>query len=360
MNATAADALGSLPIARPVEGAPVRASARQAGDEQPVDVSVVIPTYRRPELLERCLDALVRQDYDPARYEIIVADDAAQDGTRRQVEKLAERCAGKPRIRYIGVTATQGPAGARNRGWRLARGAVIAFTDDDTVPQPNWLREGLAAMTPERVAVAGSIEMPLPAAPTDYEMNESGLTRAEFVTANCFVRREALEAVGGFDERFTAAWREDSDLQFMLMEYYRRQSCIGRASRALVVHPVRPAPWGVSISQQKKSQFDALLYKKHPQLYRLKISATPPWEYYAIAAALAIGLAGALAGVGALAAAGFAAWAVLTGRFCARRLRRTSHAPGHVAEMLVTSAAIPLLSLYWRARGALKFRVLFV
>ena len=54
--------------------------------------------------------------------------------------------------------------------------------------------------------------MPLPLQPTDYELNAAGLQRSEFVTANCFYRRAALAAAGGFDERFRAPWREDSDL----------------------------------------------------------------------------------------------------------------------------------------------------
>ena len=55
-----------------------------------------------------------------------------------------------------------------------------------------------------------------------------------------------------------------------------------------------------------------------------------------------------------------AVWLVLTGRFCARRLRGTSHAPRHVAEMVVTSALIPPLCVFWRLFGALKHRVVFL
>ena len=65
-----------------------------------------------------------------------------------------------------------------------------------------------------------------------------------------------------------AAWREDSDLQFALM---RAGLAIARADDAMVLHPVRPARWGVSMLQQKKSQFDALLYKKHRTLFRERI-----------------------------------------------------------------------------------------
>jgi glycosyltransferase involved in cell wall biosynthesis len=318
-------------------------------------VSVVVPTYRRPALLDRCLAALAAQDLDVSAFEIIIADDAADEATRRQVEGWAGRC--PVLVRYIAVTATRGPAGARNAGWRSARGEIIAFTDDDCVPDPGWLRAGAAAFSAGVDAVTGRVVVPLPEDPTDYQRNEAGLEGARFVTANCFVRRAALEAIGGFDERFTAAWREDSDLHFNLRRAGRR---IASAPGALVVHPVRPAPWGISLRQQRKSLFDALLYKKHPQLYRGEIRAGPPWDYYATLVSIGAATVGAASGSLSLAVAGAGSWLILTGRFCAGRLRWTSRAPGHVTEMIVTSALIPPLSIFWRLYGALRFRVLFL
>jgi glycosyltransferase involved in cell wall biosynthesis len=318
-------------------------------------VSVVVPTYRRPELLGRCLEALAAQDFDRASFEIIVADDAVSEATCRQVEGWAGRC--PVPLRYITVATTRGPAGARNAGWRSARGEIIAFTDDDCIPGPGWLTAGLAAFSPNADAATGRVVVPLPAEPTDYQRNESGLEGARFVTANCFVRREALEAVGGFDERFTAAWREDSDLHFSLLRAGRR---IATAPGAIVVHPVRPAPWGISLRQQRKSSFDALLYKKHPDLYRGEIRPGPPWDYYANVTSLAAATVGVATGSVLLVAAGAGVWLLLTGRFCARRLLRTSRAPRHVAEMIVTSALIPPLSVFWRLYGAVRFRVLFL
>jgi hypothetical protein len=205
-------------------------------------------------------------------------------------------------------------------------------------------------------AVCGRIVMLISAIPTDYERDASGLERSEFVTANCFCRRRTLEALGGFDERFRLAWREDSDLHFRLLEAGAR---IARAPDAVVVHPVRPAPWGVSVRQQKKIMFDALLFKKHPQLYRRRIRATPRWDYYAIVAALfalALGLALHSAAGSALAAV---PWAGLTSCLCLQRLRGASKAPAHVAEMIATSIAIPPVAVFWRAAGALRFRVRF-
>ncbi|HYD56791.1 MAG TPA: glycosyltransferase [Burkholderiales bacterium] len=282
-------------------------------------VSVVVPTCGRPELLGRCLAALERQTLDRARFEIVVVED-----------KLRE-----------------GPAVARNRGWRLARAPIVAFTDDDTEPDPDWLRYGLAAFEVGVEAVCGRVRMPIPERPTDYERDAQGLERAEFVTANCFIRKSTLERVGGFDERFRLAWREDSDLHFKLL---RSGARIVREPRALVVHPVRPAQWGVSLRQQKKVMYDALLFKKHPQLYRSRIRSSPRWDYYLTVGSLLLAVIQPWA---------LLVWLFLTAKLFVKRLEGASLHPRHVAEMLVTSAAIPLLSVFWRLVGSVRFRVPF-
>ncbi|VVE61930.1 glycosyl transferase family 2 [Pandoraea captiosa] len=330
---------------------------RDATRAAPV-VSVVVPTWRRPDLLHRCLTALCAQQFDAQAFEIIVADDGPDDATREVVERIRSRTAGAPDVIYLPVTRTQGPAAARNAGWRCARASVVAFTDDDTIPDPLWLRGGCAALLrePEAVAVAGEIDMPIPDPPTDYERDASGLAHAEFATANCFVRRSALEAVGGFDERFTRAWREDADLMFAL----RALGAISFARGAKVVHPVRPAHWGVSIGQQSKVFFDALLYKKYPALYRRHIRPSPPWLYYTAGIALLGAVLLFAFGQYPTATVALAVWAAATAMFCVRRLRHTARTPAHVAEMVWTSIVIPPVSLYWRMRGGLHFKVLFL
>jgi GT2 family glycosyltransferase len=322
-----------------------------------IRVSVVMPTYRRPELLGRCLDALAAQTLSAQAYEVVIADDAASDATRRQVEAFAAKRS--PTVRYVPVTGIHGPAAARNAGWRASQAAVIAFTDDDTVPSPGWLAAGLMVLDADETisALSGSVVVPLPDCPTDYERNEAGLESAEFVTANCFCRREVLEAIGGFDERFTMAWREDSDLHFRLLEHGAR---LAKATGAIVVHPLRPAPWGVSLKMQRKSLFDALLYQKHPSLYRQRIRRWPPLDYYGILLALLTALVAIVGGYLWIALAALAVWTTLTCRFLSRRLHRTSRAPVHVAEMVVTSSLIPPLSVFWRLYGAIRFRVLFL
>jgi glycosyltransferase involved in cell wall biosynthesis len=283
-------------------------------------VTVVVPTCGRPELLARCLAALEKQSLPRETYEIIVVDDSE---------------------------LRSGPAAARNRGWRQARAPIVAFTDDDTEPHAQWLAHGLRAMQGADAA-SGRIIMPIPDVPTDYERDAQGLERSEFVTANCFVRRDALERLGGFDESFRMAWREDSDLHFRLLRCGAR---IARAPDALVVHPVRPAPWGVSLKQQRKVMFDALLFKKHRALYRSRIRAGARWDYYAIVASLLLAAIGFMPAI--------AVWALLTARFFLHRMRGASARPGHVLEMLVTSVLIPPLAVFWRLAGALRYRVAF-
>ncbi|HSC63422.1 MAG TPA: glycosyltransferase [Caldimonas sp.] len=334
-----------------------------ASGAEGVRLSVVIPTFRRPALVTRCLEAVIAQRFDPGAYEVIVVDDGRTTDTEASVEAVA-RSHPTHAICYLRPHGGHGPAAARNAGWQAARAPVVAFTDDDTVPDPDWLREGERALAADVVAVSGRVVVPSPsppvdgvaAPPTDHELMTRGLERAEFVTANAFVRRTALFEVGGFDERFKRAWREDSDLQFALLARGR----IARCEEAVVVHPVRAEAWGVSLRQQKNVFFDALLYKKHPRLYRERILARPPWDYYAIVAlsiAAAVFFATDVIG-SALVSAAIAL--ILIGALAWRRLRRTSHSQAHVVEMIVTSFAIPFLSVYWRLRGAIHFRVAYL
>src|SRR6478736_1239460 len=121
-------------------------------------VSIVVPTYRRPELLAQCLGALARQRFIAEEFEIIVADDAANEGTRRQIESLDVT---PHRVHYIPVTGRHGPAAARNAGWQKALGEIIAFTDDDCIPDSGWLAAGVAPFVePAVVAVTGQTIVP--------------------------------------------------------------------------------------------------------------------------------------------------------------------------------------------------------
>ncbi|HZU11994.1 MAG TPA: glycosyltransferase [Chloroflexota bacterium] len=312
--------------------------------------SVVIPTRGRPDLLRRCLAALLAQDLSEP-FEIIVAADGPCDDTRAIVTSLLPPS--HINVRYLALPDQRGPAAARNAGWRRASGQVIAFTDNDCVPRPNWLRAGLAAFRDDVQAVRGRVVVPVDQPPTDHQRSTQGLEHADFATANCFYRRAALEMLGGFDEAFTHAWREDSDLYFRLLD---ADGAVASAPDAVVVHPVSPAPFGISLVQQRKSLFNALLYKKHPQHYRRRIQSLPPLHYYAAVFAAVIALS-ARGHAGRVAAG---VWLGITATFAAYRLRDTAHHLTHVIDMIVTSILIPPVCVYWRLRGAVRFRTWFL
>jgi glycosyltransferase involved in cell wall biosynthesis len=325
---------------------------------EPLKISVVIPTYQRPPLLLRCVDAVMHQTFAREAYEIIVVSDGEDAGTGRALAAMpVDRF---PAVQFYGLPVKAGPAAARNFGLMLSQGDLVLFTDDDCIPEQHWLAAMWAAYERDRrpeVAFSGHTIVPIRQEPTDYEKNISQLASAEFITANCACTKKALIRVGGFDERFKMAWREDSDLQFKFIEH---RIPIIKVPDAIVTHPVRKAPWGISIKEERKGMFNALLYKKFPGLYKQKIQPDPPWPYYAISAFLILFLMGVLTDKQIPKITGFTGWFTLTLWFAWKRLRHTSHSLPHVSEMMFTSAVIPVLSLFWKFYGSWKYKVLLI
>ncbi|GGH57272.1 glycosyltransferase involved in cell wall biosynthesis [Filimonas zeae] len=324
----------------------------------PAKISVVIPTYQRPHLLEKCLLALSQQSFPPDQFEVLVVTDGPDDesfATVRRFQQLGHT--------YMYVTALpekKGPAAARNKGWRMAQGDLIVFTDDDCIPHRDFVaayHQARLATYKKYIAFSGKVIVPVSKHPTDYEQNTAHLATADFITANCACTRAALEDVGGFDEAFTAAWREDSDLEF---KFLHANIPIYKIDTAIVEHPVRAAHWGVSLKEQRKSVYNALLYKKFPDMYRRRIAQGPQWRYYAIIVCFLLTLISAFYGAYTSTLLALAGWAWLTGAFAYKRLSGKSRSLSHVSEMIYTSALIPFLSVFWTLYGAIRYKVLFL
>ncbi|MXV52395.1 glycosyltransferase [Pedobacter sp. HMF7647] len=319
-------------------------------------VSVVIPTYKRPELLKRCIESLFIQTLDHQLYELVIVGDGFDSQTKEVVRTWKE--AGFANLTYIYLPDKKGPAAARNMGWLSAKAKLIAFTDDDCLPKSTWLQTILHCWNGnEEIACSGKLTVPLSENPSDYELNTANLETAEFITANCICTKAALIKTGGFDERFFMAWREDSDLHFKLLA---NNITIKKIPEAEVVHPVRTAKWGVSIKEQKKGMFNALLYKKYPKLYKNRIGNKVPLNYYLMVLTFFCFLVCLFFKVEPLAGLSFSIWLLLVLEFFIRRQRRANHSLVHIAEMAVTSAVIPFVSVYWQFYGAVKYRVLFI
>lgn len=202
-------------------------------------VSVIIPTFRDGKILTQCLDALSRQSYPSELTEIIVVDNTPEFELRDREPALASvRLLHEPR---------QGSYAARNRGISEAYGDILAFTDADCLPYPNWIDEGTHALTghPGGALIAGKIEVFAqdPQRPTAVELFQIGHafpqelyanTRQFGATANVFVPRDVVEIVGPFDHTLVSGGDG---------EFGRRVHAAGfpiaYAEHATVRHPAR-------------------------------------------------------------------------------------------------------------------------
>jgi len=325
-----------------------------------IEASIVIPTYNRTSLLSRCLYAVINQSVRCDRYEIIVVTDGPDEETAKTVNAIHKQFNFCPFVQCISLDNKRGPAAARNAGWKIAKGELIIFTDDDCVPLFFWIENFIKAYRKyniEEIAFTGQVKVPITGKPTDHAKNTALLEVAEFVTANCACSKKALEKINGFDEDFTMAWREDSALQFDLHE---ENVPIKKVSEAIIIHPVRSAPWGISIKEQKKSMFNPLLYKKHPVLYQQKIHNRRPWYYYGIIFFTVNALTAAICRNEILMYFSFFGCIGLVTWFMCKRLSGASLKLSHVLEMFVTSFIIPFLSVFWTLYGAIRYKTFFL
>lgn len=322
-----------------------------------IKISVVIPTYKRPKLLIKCMEALMGQDFPFHEYEIIVVTDGPDEQTSSVIHQMAEERAFH-HIICLSLSSKRGPAAARNAGWKTAKGKLVVFTDDDCLPARDWIRNYYNAFLfygSSLIAFTGKTLVPRPAKPTDFELNTARLETAEFVTANCACSKPTLEYLKGFDEAFTMAWREDSDLEFRLI---KARIPIVKIEEAEVTHPVRKAKWGISLKEQKKSMFNALLFKKHPELYKEKIRSYFLWNYLGIAIFIAAFYVAWYNQIKNLSFVFLTAYIILSVLFIWKRLSKTSLSPNHIIEMVITSLIIPFASLFWNIYGAFKYKAL--
>ena len=201
---------------------------------QPPIVSVVVPVRDGGEDLARLLAALARQTLEPESFELIVSDDGSEDGS---IERLD---GGRANVRVVRGPRSTSYA-ARNRGARVAGAPVLAFTDADCTPEPDWLAQGLASLRgadivagavrftpPRRVRVWGLLDM-------DSYLDQRRMVRNGLAaTANLFVRREVYDQAGGFDPALPS--NGDHDFVARCVAAGRR---LAFSADAAVLHPVR-------------------------------------------------------------------------------------------------------------------------
>jgi hypothetical protein len=169
------------------------------------EVSIVICSRNRAAQLCGALESLMAMR-TRRHWEAILVDNGSTDGTAQVIHQAAER---EPRIRYV-TEACIGLGAARDRGWREARGDLLSFTDDDCYLAPDYVDAVVAAFRgrPEVGVVGGRIllfdaqDAPVTIDERDYPVElppRSFVVAGALKGANLSFRREALQAVGGFD-----------------------------------------------------------------------------------------------------------------------------------------------------------------
>jgi len=192
----------------------------------PAFVSIVVPTYNRRVSLRRLIEALGRQTYPPAKFEVIVVDDGSTDGT---VDFVRTWEGARFRLRIL-EQAHAGPAAARNAGVEAATGTLILFLDDDVVPIESLIREHVEthASVPDAVVIGPMSPPGTWPRPVWVRWEEEKLqsqygamlagrwtcTARQFYTGNASLARQRFLEAGGFDTTFQRA--EDVELGYRL------------------------------------------------------------------------------------------------------------------------------------------------
>jgi GT2 family glycosyltransferase len=192
-------------------------------------ISAIVPTYHRNDLLAKCLDCLAPgvQTLDPDRYEVIVTDDGSQSTAE---ELIRDRY---PWVKWV-PGCRQGPAANRNNGAKYAKGDWLVFTDDDCLPDDNFLSAFFAAFQEGVFALEGAI-YPIGNPDRDLADCPVNVSGGNFWSANIAIKKSIFEQIGGFDSNYPFAAFEDMDLKLRLAPL----TAIPFISDARVYHPVR-------------------------------------------------------------------------------------------------------------------------
>lgn len=226
--------------------------------------TVVIPTYKRPDMLAEAIQSVLAQTFTD--FELFVIDDHSPDNTADVVASFTD-----PRLHYLLNERSKGASGARNTGIFRARGQWIAFQDDDDIWLPDKLQEQFAKIQSVGLEVGViytgyTSEAPNGSVVTILPEKEGSLLQ-ELLYKNYIggfsmvaIRKDLLHAVNGLDERFPAM--QDLELYIALAQFTEVAVLKQPLVRVQRGHMTR-----ISTNWQNKLTASQLLYDKYQHLY---------------------------------------------------------------------------------------------
>lgn len=227
-------------------------------------VSVLVCTRNGAWTLASCLEALAKQTHP--NYEVLVIDDGSTDAT----PEIAQRY---PHVRYVRQEHA-GLSAARNLGMTEARGTLLAYTDDDCIPDEDWLAYACRAFEDPQCVAAGGPNLPppprnlteacvavAPGAPAHVLLNDE---EAEHLPGcNLVIRKSALHAIGGFRTEFTTAG-DDVDVCWRLQSHGGKLCFV---PAALVWHHRRFSVSAYLRQQRGYGHAEAMLVRRYPHRF---------------------------------------------------------------------------------------------
>lgn len=181
-------------------------------------VSIVIPGYNCSKTIQETIQACLEQNYPKELMEIIFVDDGSVDNTRELVNKFP--------VRYF-YQSNSGPAKARNRGWREAKGEIIFFTDSDCIPEKNWINAIIRNFNSRDIGgVGGSYGIKNDRSSLARCIHSEILFRHRRMprevkalgSYNLAIPKRILEEINGFNEAYKTSSGEDNDLCYRLLK----------------------------------------------------------------------------------------------------------------------------------------------
>jgi glycosyltransferase involved in cell wall biosynthesis len=233
-------------------------------------VSVVIPAKNRELLLFECFSGLADQSLGRDQFEVVLVDDCSAE----PLDRVAER--GRSElgltIRYARTAESHGPAPARNLGASIANAPILAFTDSDCRPHPDWLARGLAAFADPKVALVAGPCLPKPGQPMKltskdhFQFDE----HPSYPTMNVFYPRAVFERLGGFDPSLSvrdplgrAVEAADFDLAWRVIKAgYAKQF----VREAIVYHEVEDLRLVGYVLEGTRYLFIPAIVRRYPEL----------------------------------------------------------------------------------------------
>lgn len=198
--------------------------------------SIIIPTYDRPSQLAACLQSLTCLDYPRDRFEVIVVD----DGSSVSPESVVAAVGNQLDVTLI-IQPNAGPASARNTGAKDAKGTFLAFTDDDCMVSPGWLKAFADTLSRNADMLVGGLTInALPENPFSsasqllvnylykYYEDNAGISRF-FTSNNIAVPTTIFNGIGGFEVTRLRATAEDREFCYRWLHHGYRMTYIPEA-----------------------------------------------------------------------------------------------------------------------------------